>query len=183
MDGDKTYRFTVRWGEAPHTDDAEGEVIATSAARPAAAEIEAALPALPRRDRCRCRRPSPRSRWRASRAYDLARDGETVELAPRPVRIDRFDLVERRTPTTPSSRCSAARATYMRSLAATSPGPSAPSAMSSHLRRPRSAGSRKSTRFRWKNWRLWGIVPAASAYLLRGRDRAGRHPGAGPDRR
>ena len=46
MDGRKIYRFTVRFGEATTTDDAEGEVSATSAVRPMAAEIEAALPAF-----------------------------------------------------------------------------------------------------------------------------------------
>src|ERR671923_1319888 len=41
MDGKKSYRFTVRWGEARDTDDAEGRVIETSAARPDAAAIAA----------------------------------------------------------------------------------------------------------------------------------------------
>ncbi len=43
MDGAKRYRFGVRWGEARTTDDAEGEVTATSPARPGRAAIEAAL--------------------------------------------------------------------------------------------------------------------------------------------
>ena len=46
MDADKVYRFTVRWGEARATDDAEGAVTATSEIRPAPAAIEAALPAF-----------------------------------------------------------------------------------------------------------------------------------------
>src|ERR1700733_200300 len=46
MDGMKTYRFTLKFGEARATDDAEGEVIATSEKRPEDAEIQAALPAL-----------------------------------------------------------------------------------------------------------------------------------------
>ncbi len=44
MDGAKTYRFKVRWGEETTTDDAEGPVAAASAARPDRAAIEAALP-------------------------------------------------------------------------------------------------------------------------------------------
>src|SRR5713226_5925573 len=44
MAGRKTYRFTLRWGEARDTDDAEGAVVATSAVRPDAAAIAAALP-------------------------------------------------------------------------------------------------------------------------------------------
>jgi len=39
----KAYRFTVTWGAATNTDDAEGEVIATSETRPDQDAIEAAL--------------------------------------------------------------------------------------------------------------------------------------------
>jgi len=39
MDGRKHYSFTVRWGEATATDDAEGEVIERSDRRPGAADI------------------------------------------------------------------------------------------------------------------------------------------------
>src|SRR4051812_49516483 len=46
QDGAKIYRFTVRWGEQRATDDCEGEVTETSAARPSEAEIRAALPAF-----------------------------------------------------------------------------------------------------------------------------------------
>ena len=44
VDGRKTYRFTVRWGEERDTDDAEGRVVATSEVRPDAAAIGALLP-------------------------------------------------------------------------------------------------------------------------------------------
>src|SRR5690349_17262137 len=44
MDGEKTYRFTLAFGEARSTDDAEGEVIARSDHRPADAEIQGCLP-------------------------------------------------------------------------------------------------------------------------------------------
>src|SRR5919108_67933 len=47
MAGRKTYRFTLRWGEARDTDDAEGRVTAESAMRPDAAAIEAALDDIP----------------------------------------------------------------------------------------------------------------------------------------
>src|SRR5579862_4211745 len=46
MDGTKLYRFTMKFGEARDTDDADGQVIATSPARPADAAIIAALPAF-----------------------------------------------------------------------------------------------------------------------------------------
>jgi tRNA pseudouridine55 synthase len=40
----KRYRFTLAWGAATDTDDSAGAVVATSAARPTRAAIEAALP-------------------------------------------------------------------------------------------------------------------------------------------
>ena len=44
VDGEKAYRFTVRWGVETTTDDAEGEVLTTSDIRPLRADIEALLP-------------------------------------------------------------------------------------------------------------------------------------------
>ncbi len=41
MAGAKEYRFTIRWGEARNTDDAEGEVTETSDVRPAKEQIVA----------------------------------------------------------------------------------------------------------------------------------------------
>jgi len=93
MEGSKTYRLTVRWGIATETDDAEGAVAATSDARPDRAAIEAALPAF---TGTIMQIPATYSAIKVDgrRAYDLARAGEAVDLAPRPVRIDRLSLVE-----------------------------------------------------------------------------------------
>src|SRR5580700_6552939 len=44
MDGDKEYEFTVQWGEARDTDDAEGQVTNHSDKRPMRDDILAALP-------------------------------------------------------------------------------------------------------------------------------------------
>src|SRR6476659_2645742 len=44
MDARKTYRFTACWGEGRDSDDAEGQLTGTSAQRPSAAGIEAAIP-------------------------------------------------------------------------------------------------------------------------------------------
>ena len=93
MDGRKVYRFTVRWGEERDTDDAEGRVVATSDARPERAAIEALLP----RFTGTIAQVPPRYsaiKIDGERAYDLARDGETVELAARPVDIHRLELVD-----------------------------------------------------------------------------------------
>src|ERR1043166_5148412 len=93
MDGRKTYRFTVQWGQERDTDDAEGRIAATSEARPSADDIRALIPRF-----CGTIEQVP-PRFSAvkidgERAYDLARDGEIVELEARPVEIHRLDLVE-----------------------------------------------------------------------------------------
>jgi len=84
MDAEKTYVFTARWGEGRDSDDAEGQVTGTSAKRPARGEIEAALPAF---TGLLTQVPPAFSavKVEGERAYDLARDGEVVELEPRTV--------------------------------------------------------------------------------------------------
>ncbi len=92
MEGRKRYRFTVRWGEERDTDDAEGRVVASSESRPSAAAIEALLPSFTGT----IAQVPPRYsavKIDGERAYDLAREGEVVELEPRPVDIHRLDLV------------------------------------------------------------------------------------------
>src|SRR5213080_2140359 len=86
MEADKTYRFTATWGEARDSDDAEGAVTGTSDARPAQAEIEAMLP---RFTGTLNQVPPAYSaiKVQGERAYDLAREGETVVLQPREVEV------------------------------------------------------------------------------------------------
>ncbi|MBB4658129.1 tRNA pseudouridine(55) synthase TruB [Parvularcula dongshanensis] len=93
QDGLKTYRFTAKWGEATSTDDTEGEVIATSEVRPARTDIEAALARFTGLIQ---QRPPAFSAVKVAgeRAYDLARGGEAVELAARPITIHSLRLVE-----------------------------------------------------------------------------------------
>src|SRR6478609_174094 len=64
MDGRKIYEFTVSWGEERTTDDLEGEVPQFSAIKIA-----------------------------GERAYDLAREGETVVIPAREVEIFRLTLL------------------------------------------------------------------------------------------
>jgi tRNA pseudouridine55 synthase len=92
MDGRKSYRFTVRWGIETDTDDAEGQVVASSDARPDLVAIQAALP---RFTGTIMQTPPKFSAVKIAgeRAYDLAREGEDVSLEPRPVEIDRLALV------------------------------------------------------------------------------------------
>ena len=93
MDGRKAYRFTVRWGEERETDDAEGRVACTSETRPAADMVRALLP----RFTGTIAQVPPRYsaiKIDGERAYDIARDGETVKLDARPVDVFRLDLVD-----------------------------------------------------------------------------------------
>ncbi|MHA1112980.1 MAG: tRNA pseudouridine(55) synthase TruB [Alphaproteobacteria bacterium] len=92
VDADKSYRFTLRWGEARNTDDTEGAVTETSDMRPDAAAIRAALSGfLGEIDQV----PPAFSAIKVAgrRAYDLARADAPVTLASRRVRVTRFDLV------------------------------------------------------------------------------------------
>jgi tRNA pseudouridine55 synthase len=91
--GNKQYRFTVRFGAATATDDAEGAIVATSAVRPTRGEIEAALPGF----LGEISQVPPRYsalKVAGARAYDLARDEEEFELALRPVLIESLKLVD-----------------------------------------------------------------------------------------
>lgn len=87
----KTYRFTVRWGVATDTDDAEGRVVATSDIRPTLRDIRAAIPAFTGAIE---QTPPTFSAVKVdgARAYSLARGGETPDLPPRQVLVDRFDI-------------------------------------------------------------------------------------------
>jgi tRNA pseudouridine55 synthase len=92
MEGRKVYHFTVRWGEERDTDDAEGRITGVSAERASADAIGAALP----RFVGQITQVPPRFsavKIDGERAYDLARDGETVEIAARPVEIHRLELI------------------------------------------------------------------------------------------
>ncbi|MBI3452160.1 MAG: tRNA pseudouridine(55) synthase TruB [Rhodospirillales bacterium] len=92
VEGTKTYRFTVAWGERRTTDDAEGAVTETSAVRPDTAQIEAALPGF-RGDIAQVPPVYSAIKLAGRPAYARARAGEAVTLAPRTIRIDRLALV------------------------------------------------------------------------------------------
>ena len=92
QDGEKAYRFTVRWGVETDSDDSEGAVTRTSDQRPAPDQI---ADLLPRFVGTIMQTPPAYSaiKINGERAYDLARDGEEVNLQPRPVTIHALDLV------------------------------------------------------------------------------------------
>ena len=92
QDGEKAYRFTVRWGAETDTDDSDGSVTAQSEARPGEGEIFALLPRFIGTIQ---QKPPAYSaiKINGERAYDLARDGEAPDLALRPVTVHALDVV------------------------------------------------------------------------------------------
>jgi tRNA pseudouridine55 synthase len=116
VDGRKMYVFTVRWGEERDTDDAEGRVVNTSASRPERDAIAEVLPHFTGT----IEQVPPRFsavKIEGERAYDLAREGETVEIAARPVTIDRLELVDMPDPDHAVFAAECGKGTYVRALA------------------------------------------------------------------
>ncbi|MDJ1008973.1 MAG: tRNA pseudouridine(55) synthase TruB [Paracoccaceae bacterium] len=112
----KCYRFTVRFGQATDTDDADGALIAESDARPATSDIESALGAF-RGDILQVPPQYSAVRVGGARAYDMAREGETVELDARPLHVARLDLVERSDPDHATLEMVCGKGGYVRSIA------------------------------------------------------------------
>ena len=115
LDATKGYDFTVRWGEATATEDAEGAVIATCDVRPDIAAITAILPRFTGPiDQV----PPAYSALKVDgqRAYALARAGAVVELATRHVTIHALTLVATDADSATFS-ASVSKGTYIRSLA------------------------------------------------------------------
>jgi tRNA pseudouridine55 synthase len=116
VEGLKTYRFTVRFGAETDSDDAEGTVVTESAARPETEAIEALLP----RFTGEISQVPPRFsalKVDGARAYDLARDKEEFELAPRVVSIKRLALIARPDPDHCQLEAECGKGTYVRALA------------------------------------------------------------------
>jgi tRNA pseudouridine55 synthase len=116
MDGTKVYRFTLRFGEARDSDDADGAVTATSATRPDDAAIVAALAAF-RGDIMQVPPAFSAIKVAGERAYDLSRAGAPPVLEARPARVDRFELVERPDADTAVFEVQSGKGVYMRALA------------------------------------------------------------------
>lgn len=89
----KCYDFTVNWGAETSTDDASGKVLRGSDTRPDAAAIEAVLQGYLGEI---MQVPPAYSAVKVDgeRAYDLAREGEAVELAARPLWVESLTLLE-----------------------------------------------------------------------------------------
>jgi tRNA pseudouridine55 synthase len=115
QDGAKIYRFTVAWGEERSTDDLEGPVTHNSDKRPAEADVRALLPNY---TGVIMQTPPQFSAIKIAgeRAYDLAREGETVDIPAREIEIGRLEIVEHSADKT-VFEVECGKGTYVRSLA------------------------------------------------------------------
>jgi tRNA pseudouridine55 synthase len=115
MDAEKRYRFTAKWGASTSTDDAEGEVIATSAKWPAREEIEELLGQFTGEIE---QVPPQFSAVKVGgeRAYDIAREGERVELAPRQITIHELRIFDTPSPDETVFEAVTGKGAYVRAL-------------------------------------------------------------------
>ncbi|TAU91170.1 tRNA pseudouridine(55) synthase TruB [Rhizobium leguminosarum] len=116
MDGRKIYEFTVSWGEERATDDLEGEVTESSDKRPSEQQIR---DILPRYIGTISQVPPQFSAIKIAgeRAYDLAREGETVEIPSRAVDIFRLTLLACPDADSAHFEVECGKGTYVRALA------------------------------------------------------------------
>ncbi|MTH78253.1 tRNA pseudouridine(55) synthase TruB [Paracoccus aestuariivivens] len=111
----KAYDFTVNWGAETSSDDASGEVVKTSDVRPTEAAIRAALSGFIG-DIMQVPPSVSAVRVDGARAYDLAREGEVVELAARPLWVESLELLAT-TEHTADLRMVCGKGGYVRSIA------------------------------------------------------------------
>ncbi|WP_392709708.1 tRNA pseudouridine(55) synthase TruB [Rhizobium ruizarguesonis] len=116
MDGRKIYDFTVSWGEERATDDLEGEVTKSSDKRPSEQQIRDILPGY---IGTISQVPPQFSAIKIAgeRAYDLAREGETVEIPSREVDIFRLTLLACPDANSAHFEVECGKGTYVRALA------------------------------------------------------------------
>ncbi|MDR6664909.1 tRNA pseudouridine(55) synthase TruB [Rhizobium sp. 1399] len=116
MDGRKIYEFTVSWGEERATDDLEGEVTQNSDKRPSEQQI---LDILPKYIGTISQVPPQFSAIKIAgeRAYDLARDGEAVEIPSREVEVHRLTLLACPDANMAHFEVECGKGTYVRALA------------------------------------------------------------------
>ncbi|WP_298905674.1 tRNA pseudouridine(55) synthase TruB [uncultured Aliiroseovarius sp.] len=112
----KAYEFTVRLGQATNTDDAEGEVIAESDARPSDEDIQAALDQFTG-DIMQVPPKFSAVKIDGERAYKLARDGEDVEIAARPLWVEELVMVSRPDADHVTLEMTCGKGGYVRSIA------------------------------------------------------------------
>lgn len=116
VDGEKAYRFTVTWGAERSTDDIEGEIVASSDLRPTVDDIEDLLPQFIG-EISQVPPQFSAIKVAGNRAYDLARDGEVVELQARTVVIEDLRLTQIVDADTAVFEAECGKGTYVRAIA------------------------------------------------------------------
>lgn len=116
VDGEKSYRFTVKFGVSTDTDDREGQILAENPARPSDSALLAAIPGFLG---ALSQVPPIYSALKVggTRAYELARAGIVPDLAARTVRIDALRLLDRPDADHAVFEVDCGKGTYVRSLA------------------------------------------------------------------
>lgn len=112
----KCYRFLVTFGAATTTDDAEGRVTETAGARPTDDQIAAALPAF-RGEILQVPPQFSAVKVEGERAYDLAREGVEMDLAARPLWVERLEMVARPDPDHVELEMVCGKGGYVRAIA------------------------------------------------------------------
>jgi tRNA pseudouridine55 synthase len=92
-DTSKSYAATVRLGQSTSTEDAEGALLQEVSAQDVTDEAIAAAMVGLRGEIMQVPSAVSAVKIGGQRAYRLVREGQTVELPARPVRIDRFEMV------------------------------------------------------------------------------------------
>ncbi len=165
VEAEKVYRFTACWGEARDTDDAEGDVVETSDARPGEEAIRAALGQFigvitqvpPKFSAIKIN---------GERAYDLARAGEEVEIKSREVEVFEFDLLEIPDPDHAIFEIECGKGTYVRSLVRDLAQKLGTFGHVSALRRLAVGGFDESCSHPLDKWIELGHIPPASEHLM-----------------
>jgi tRNA pseudouridine55 synthase len=116
VDGEKAYRFTVRFGAETDTDDAEGQVVRTSEVLPSAEEIASVLGEF-RGEISQVPPSFSAIKVDGNRAYDLARSGELVVLEARWIVVEDLRLVDMPDRATAVLEAECGKGTYVRALA------------------------------------------------------------------
>jgi len=112
----KAYTFTVRLGQSTNTDDAEGEILKTSDARPEDAQIKDALGQFIG-DIMQVPPQFSAVKIDGQRAYKLARDGEDLELAARPLWVGELIMTDRTDADHVTLEMTCGKGGYVRSIA------------------------------------------------------------------
>ncbi len=115
VDGEKAYRFTVRFGIETDTDDAEGQIVRTSEKLPTAQEIASILADFTG-EISQVPPTFSAIKVEGNRAYDLARSGEDVVLEPRWIVVEDLRLIDM-TDGAAVLEAECGKGTYVRALA------------------------------------------------------------------